>query len=151
MFCLNCGAESQRVNAYCKRCGEWLPDLKSSRAKRGGEMPGQHSDVMLFLNGVSALVALCSAVILYAKHLGGNVEMNGSVALAASLCVSLAAWQVSAFLIGLKPRRRLKRRLENNQTIISGNKRQTRTRCRRYLPLCQRAKRSGKYDRVGNA
>lgn len=109
MFCSNCGAESRSVNAYCKRCGEWLPDLKSSRAKWGGETPAQHVTVMLFLNGFSALAALFSAIILYATHLGGESGMPWPVALTAALCISISAWQISAFLIGLKLRRRLQR------------------------------------------
>lgn len=107
MFCPNCGAESPGAEVYCKRCGEWLPDLKSKRAKWGGETPEQHVTVMLFLNGFSALAALFSAILLYATQLGGS--MPWSVALTAALCVSISAWQISAFLIGLKLRRRHKR------------------------------------------
>ena len=109
MFCSNCGTESQSAEVYCKRCGEWLPDVKSKRAKWGGETPEQHITVMLFLNGFSALAALFSAIILYATHLGGDGGMRWPVALTAALCISISAWQISAFLIGLKLRRRQKR------------------------------------------
>ena len=115
MFCPNCGAESRSVNAYCKRCGEWLPDLKSSRTKWGGETPQQHLTVMLFLSGFSALAALFSAIILYATHMGSG-RMTWAVALTAALCVSISAWQISTFLIGLKLRRRLKRGREDKDS-----------------------------------
>ena len=109
MFCPGCGAESPSAEVYCKRCGEWLPDIKSQRVKWGGETPEQHLKVMLFLNGFSAVSALFSAIVLYATYLGRGGGMNGAVALTAALCVSISAWQISAFVIGLKLRRRLKR------------------------------------------
>lgn len=109
MFCPNCGAESQSAEVYCKRCGEWVPDLKSKKAKWGGETPEQHITVMLFLNGFSAVAALISAIVLYATNLGGEARMTWQVSMTAALCVSISAWQLSAFLIGLKLRRRLKR------------------------------------------
>ncbi|HEX8922299.1 MAG TPA: hypothetical protein VF766_12555 [Pyrinomonadaceae bacterium] len=108
MFCPSCGTESPSAEVYCKRCGEWLPDLKTSRVKWGGETPEQHLKVMLFLNGFSALAALFSAIILYATYFGRG-GMSGAVASTAALCISISAWQISAFIIGLKLRRRLKR------------------------------------------
>jgi hypothetical protein len=108
MFCPGCGTESPSAEVYCKRCGEWLPDLKSKRVKWGGETPEQHLKIMLFLNGFSALAALFSAIILYATYFGGS-GMSGAVASTAALCISIFAWQLSAFIIGLKLRRRLKR------------------------------------------
>ena len=112
MFCPDCGAHGQIADAYCKRCGEWLPDLKSSRVKWGGETPEQHLKVILFLNGFSALVALVSAILLYATQLPGG--MKWPVGLVAAFCVSIAAWQISSFFIGFKLRRRLKRGREEN-------------------------------------
>jgi len=111
MFCQNCGTEGPTTNAYCKRCGEWLPDLKASRVKWGGETPEQHLKIMLFLNGFSAVAALFSAILLYTTLPGG---MKWPVALSAALCVSIAAWQLSTFFIGLKLRRRLQRGREEN-------------------------------------
>jgi hypothetical protein len=112
MFCPDCGAHGQSASAYCKRCGEWLPDLKSSRVKWGGETPEQHLKVILFLNGFSALVALLSAILLYATQPPGG--MKWPVGLAAAFCVSIAAWQISSCFIGFKLRRRLKRGREEN-------------------------------------
>jgi hypothetical protein len=67
---------------------------------------------MLFLNGFSVTAALFSAILLYATQLPGG--MKWPIALTAALCVSIAAWQVSTFFIGLKLRRRLKRGREEN-------------------------------------
>ena len=29
MFCPKCGADAQKAESYCTRCGEWLPDVNS--------------------------------------------------------------------------------------------------------------------------
>src|SRR5918992_147883 len=82
MFCPNCGADSQTANAYCKRCGDWLPNLKRrSRAAFGGETPQQNIFTGLFLSALSAAVALFSAIALYATYLGTD-EAKWSIYLA---------------------------------------------------------------------
>ena len=109
MFCPNCGADSQTANAYCKRCGDWLPNLKRrSRAAFGGETPQQNIFTGLFLSALSAAVALFSAIALYATYLGTN-EARWSIYVAAAFCLCIAGWQLSSFVVGLKLRSRLKR------------------------------------------
>ena len=108
MFCPNCGTGSQTANAYCKRCGDWLPTLKRSRAAFGGETPQQNIFTGLFLSALSAAVALFSAIALYATYLGTN-EAKWSIYVAAAFCLCIAGWQLSSFVIGLKLRSRLKR------------------------------------------
>jgi hypothetical protein len=110
VFCPNCGAERQSAKSYCKRCGEWLPDLKAGRTKWGGETPAQHLKIMLYLSGFSALAALFSAILLYVTQLPG---ISWPVGLAAALLISISAWQISSFSIGLKLRARLKRGRED--------------------------------------
>lgn len=128
MFCPTCGADGQAANAYCKRCGEWLPDLKSgSRSSFGGATPQQNIFTGLFMSALSAVVALISAIALYATYLGTS-EAKWSVYLAAAFCLCIAGWQTSSFIVGLKLRRRLKRaheiagplpELEANRTMPS--------------------------------
>src|ERR687895_124151 len=103
MFCPRCGAGEQSPRAFCKRCGEWLPEIRS-RAPRGfgGETPEQNISATLFFSALSSLAALLSAVALYATHLDGG---KWSVYLAAGVCLCIAAWQASSFAVGLKLRR----------------------------------------------
>ena len=109
MFCPSCGADNQTANAYCKRCGDWLPDLKRrSRGAFGGETPQQNIFTGLFLSALSAIVALFSAIALYATYLGTN-EAKWSIYLAAGFCLCIAGWQLSSFIVGLKLRSRLNR------------------------------------------
>jgi hypothetical protein len=109
MFCPGCGADGQTANAYCKRCGDWLPEFKRrSSAAFGGETPQQNVFTGLFMSALSAVVALFSAIALYATYLGTD-EAKWSIYLAAAFCLCIAGWQVSSFIVGLKLRNRLNR------------------------------------------
>ena len=108
MFCPTCGAESQSTNAYCKRCGEWLPDVKTRRAAFGGKTPQQNVFIGLFMSASSVVFALISAIALYATYLG-TPEEKWSVNLAATFCICIAVWQTASFMAGLRLHKRLKK------------------------------------------
>lgn len=112
MFCPSCGADNQTANSYCKRCGDWLPEFKRrSRGAFGGDTPQQNIFIGLFMNALSAVVALFSAIALYATYLGTD-EAKWSIYLAAAFCLCIAGWQLSSFVVGLKLRRRFNRARE---------------------------------------
>lgn len=114
MYCSICGAENQSANAYCKRCGEWLPDLKArSRPAFGGETPEQNIFTSLFMSALSAIVALFSAIALYATYLGSS-DAKWSIYVAAAFCLCIAGWQASSFIVTLKFRQRLKKGREGS-------------------------------------
>jgi|SRR5215831_18628088 len=107
MYCSNCGAEHQNANAYCKRCGEWLPDHQNRpRLAFGGETPQQNISTSLFLSGLSTLAALFSAIALYATYLGSG-DAKWSVYFAAAFCLCIAGWQASSFAVTLRLKRRM--------------------------------------------
>jgi hypothetical protein len=60
------------------------------------------------MSALSAIVALFSAIALYATYLGTD-EAKWSIYLAAAFCLCIAGWQASSFVVGLKLRRRLNR------------------------------------------
>jgi hypothetical protein len=73
MFCPMCGTESQNPNAYCKRCGEWLPDIKTRTPARSVERRRNRNIFTgLFMSALSTLAALFSAIALYATYLGAG-------------------------------------------------------------------------------
>ena len=84
MFCPSCGADSQTANAYCKRCGAWLPEFKHRSSAFGGETPQQNIFTGMFMSALSAIVALFSAIALYATYLGSDAKW--SIYLAAAFC-----------------------------------------------------------------
>ncbi len=111
MFCPSCGAEGQAANAYCKRCGDWLPEFKRRSSAFGGDTPQQNVFMTLFMSALSAVVALFSAIALYATYLGTD-QAKWSIYLAAAFCLCIAGWQASSFVVGLKLRNRLNRARE---------------------------------------
>jgi hypothetical protein len=121
MFCPNCGAGEQGPNAYCKRCGDWLSDPKSSKHNRASS-PEKRFNVMCVFNALSAALGLASAIILYATYLG-RPEAKWSVYLAAAFCLVIAVHQTISFFFALEFRERMKqRRREMNPAIGSGIK-----------------------------
>jgi hypothetical protein len=118
MFCVMCGAGGQQGNAYCKRCGEWLPDIKAGRRKPfGGDTPRKNLFTILFMSASSAIFALFSAIALYATYLGTN-EVKWSVYFAAAFCLCIAAWQTSSFIAAIKLRKRLAKGREKIATPV---------------------------------
>src|SRR5258707_3746367 len=119
MYCSNCGADSQSGNAYCKRCGEWLSDIKGRRGIAfGGETPQQNLFTGLFMSALSTVAALISAIALYATYLGSG-DAKWSVYVAAAVCLWIAGWQASSFVVGLKLRQRLKRAHEDSASVAA--------------------------------
>jgi hypothetical protein len=117
MFCPNCGAADQIANAFCKRCGDWLPDIKRRTGRAfGGVTPQQNIVTSLFMSALSALAALFSAIALYATYLGKG-DAKWSVYLAAAFCLCIAGWQASSFVVALKLRQRLKKARESTDSI----------------------------------
>jgi hypothetical protein len=108
MFCHKCGAANQSAKAYCKTCGEWLPDVNAkTRNTFGGETPQQIVSTNLFMSAVSTVAALFSALALYITYLGTG-DAKWSVYIAGAFCVCIACWQASSFFVTLRLRQRLR-------------------------------------------
>lgn len=111
MFCPNCGAAEQAADSYCKRCGEWLPDMKRGRGRRlGNATPEQLLTRVLVLGGLSSLASLVATVLLFTVRAVGPAER--AVMLAATFTLLACVWQFISSLIGF----RLKRRLTSART-----------------------------------
>ena len=107
MYCPKCGASKQTPKAYCKSCGEWLPDLDTkTRNTFGGETPQQIVSTNLFMSAISTLAALFSGLALYITYLPSG-DARGAVYLAGAFCLCIAGWQGSSFFITLRLRQRL--------------------------------------------
>ena len=113
MYCPKCGAPAQTAKAYCKSCGEWLPNLDAkTRNTFGGETPQQIVATNLFMSAITTLAALLSGLALYITYLGTD-DAKWSVYLAGAFCFCIAGWQASTFFITLRLRQRLKRSRES--------------------------------------
>lgn len=115
MFCPKCGAEGQSAESYCKRCGEWLPDLEAIRSpglfrKRTRE---EKIRKMRILEVVSAALSLTAvAIITSVLAAGGDVQL---LFLAAFCCIVVALYQIVNFYLGYK----LQSRIDRSRTTTS--------------------------------
>lgn len=100
IFCAKCGAAGQKVESYCRSCGEWLPDPAAAWHPRGrlrGLSPERKRLKMHVLELLSALAAAVVAVIALAVRSGSH---PGLLMVAAVLCFLIVAWQGVAFFLG---------------------------------------------------
>lgn len=111
MFCPNCGADEQHTDAYCKRCGEWLPEASGivRRALWGESItPERRLKAILVRQGLSAVLAFASTIILLTcvSSAGGSSTL---VKVIAALCGLIGAMQADGFFVALRLRQSLKR------------------------------------------
>ena len=101
IFCSKCGAAGQKAGAYCRSCGEWLPDptAVARLGPRGlrGLSPERKQRRIYTLELLSALAAAAAALITLGVHFGLHPDLLRVTVL---LCLLVVAWQAVAFLIG---------------------------------------------------
>lgn len=100
IFCARCGAAGQKVNAYCRSCGEWLPDPAPAGplpARLRGLSPELRQRRVHTLQLLSALAAAAAGLITLAVTFGLHRDV---LVVAALLCFVVVAWQGVAFFIG---------------------------------------------------
>ncbi len=107
MFCQHCGSENQRAKAYCTRCGEWLPDLKSPL--RRAASPLETVSMMIVFNGMSIFLGLLAAVALFIMFFAREAHW-GFLAMSATFCLITAIYQLTSFVSGMRLRQRLEAR-----------------------------------------
>jgi hypothetical protein len=120
MFCPKCGTGGQRVDAYCKRCGEWLPDMSgfARRALWGqGIEPEQKIKTMLIWQSLSAALALFSALALFVRgsDAGGAKSI---VYIVAGICLVITVMQLDNFFVSLRMRQNFKRSRSDAERAI---------------------------------
>ena len=100
MFCPKCGAAEQSAESYCKRCGDWLPDVEALTRpglfrKRTRE---EKIRKMRVLEVVSAGLSLTAAAIIFGVLYGNSDVQLLFLAFLCSLFV--AVYQVVNFYLG---------------------------------------------------
>lgn len=106
IFCSRCGAPGQKVESYCRSCGEWLPDPAAAWHPRGRLRrlsPERKHRRMRVLELLSAVAALVSGVIALAVLTGADLEM---LVIPVILCFAVVGWQTVAFFMGRSIQRR---------------------------------------------
>ena len=107
MFCPKCGADGQGAESYCKRCGEWLPDLDAVRSPGLFRQRTREEKIrkMRVLEAVSAALSLTAgAIIISVLVTGANVQL---LSLAVLCCVVVAVHQIVNLYLGYKLNQRI--------------------------------------------
>ena len=106
MFCPKCGVADQNAESYCRRCGEWLPDMNDATQHRLFRKRTREEKIgkMRILEIVSAALACTSAAIIFSVLSGGDASLLN---LAGICCIVIAVYQVVNFYFGysLQPKR----------------------------------------------
>lgn len=115
MFCPNCGKDDQQKNAYCRSCGEFLPDFDNIR-KRGftSKTPEENIKTSLVLNFLSSIVSIVMAILLYALHLGKE-DVNPIIYASAALFIVIGIWQMIDFVTILRLKKHFQKRKETGE------------------------------------
>ena len=102
MFCPKCGADAQSADSYCKRCGEWLPDIDALARPRLFRKWTREQKIrkMRILEAISAGLSLAAAAIIISVLRGGADTQL--LTLAVFCCFIVAAYQVVNFYLGHK-------------------------------------------------
>jgi hypothetical protein len=119
MFCPKCGAGDQAGDSYCKRCGEWLPDMDELAKPRLFRRRTRDEKIrkMRILEAVSAALSLTSAGIILSFLLrGGNIQL---LFLAAMCGLIVAVYQIVNFYLGYTLQRRIDKSREEGSTTVN--------------------------------
>jgi hypothetical protein len=100
IFCPRCGTPGQRVESYCRSCGEWLADPAAALTPRGRLRrlsPERKQRRMRVLELLSAIAALVSGLLTLRVLIGADLEL-----LVAAMILSfvVVGWQMVAFFMG---------------------------------------------------
>ena len=120
MFCPNCGRSEQRLDTYCRGCGEFLADSSNplSILSRlvGANTTGQQITLSLVINGVTAAVSAFLIVFLIGYFDGREartLEPAPSIVYLVYVFLGLvAAWQLFSFAINLNLKTRFSKKTE---------------------------------------
>ena len=99
LFCSKCGAADQSAESYCKRCGDWVPDV-DALTRRGLFRKRTREEKlrkMRVLEMVSAGLSLTSAAIIAAVLVGNDRQF---LFLAFLCCLFVALYQGVNFYLG---------------------------------------------------
>ncbi len=121
MFCPNCGKADQKENAYCRSCGEFLPDLsKNSQLVFGGNTPQQTANIISGISLIAFLLSLFAGWWLYATRF----NMPAVIYLAAAVLICNAIWHACNFFMVQKLVKRFKpnREKSDSQNEIAEDK-----------------------------
>lgn len=118
IFCARCGASGQKTEAYCRSCGEWLPDPAAGRLGPGrlrGVSPEGKQRRIYLLQLLSALAAAAAGLLTLAVLFGAHRDV---LLIPTLLCFVVVAWQVVASFLGRSIQARRSQELAGGNTTL---------------------------------
>jgi hypothetical protein len=101
MFCPKCGNPDQQPEAYCRKCGIFLPDL-DKRVKK--DTPQEHVKVNLVLSSMTIAVSFILAILLYAM-LAFRESTHPLIYVTAGLLIAMGIWHIQTLYRTLQLRK----------------------------------------------
>lgn len=107
MYCPGCGEAEQKKDTYCRKCGVYLSEFGT--IKKTERPINENFSANLFLNGLTGIVSLVLAIVLYAMFLGKN-DTPVIIYIVAGFLTAIFAWQVQTFLRTMQLKKQFKAR-----------------------------------------
>lgn len=107
MFCPNCGKANQQANAYCRQCGNFLPDFNKI-AKREIS-PETHLKANTVLNIMTGIVSITLAILLFSLFLDRQ-NTPPIIYITAGFLTAIFAWQAQIYWRTMLLKKHLKSR-----------------------------------------
>jgi hypothetical protein len=120
IYCPKCGADGQNVEAYCKRCGEWLPDIEALSRPGLLKKLSREEKIrkMRLLEIISAGLSLISVAVILTVLAGQNDKQF--LFLAVICCSLVAVYQLVNFYLGSKLQPKVPGEAEKRSAIEAG-------------------------------
>ncbi len=117
MFCPKCGKGEQNKKAYCRNCGEFLPDFdKINNLGFTAKTPEENIKTSLYLSVFSSLISFIMAILLIVIHFGKE-STHPIVYLSAAFFIVIGIWQIVNVSNGLHLKKQFSKRKENAETV----------------------------------
>ncbi|MEW6206997.1 MAG: hypothetical protein AB1631_01420 [Acidobacteriota bacterium] len=94
MFCPKCGNADQKPEAFCRRCGIYLPDV--DKLEKKVIPPEQHLTANSILSLMTALVSLTLAILLHAFFTSRD-DTPPLIYITAGFLTAMFFWQAQTF------------------------------------------------------
>lgn len=128
MFCPICGKGEQKKDAYCRGCGEFLPDFEKIRT-RGilSKTPEENIKSALVLSVLSSVVSIAMAILLYIIPLGREDALT-IISIAAAFFTVIGIWQMFNVFTNIRLKKQFAKRKVDSEDSEEGEKENVITR-----------------------
>jgi hypothetical protein len=118
MYCFKCGEGAQNAEAYCRRCGTFMPD--PDKVVKRETPPEQHLKANIVLSMMTILVSFVLAGLLYTFFFGRD-NTHPVIYLTAGFLSAIGFWNIQTFVRNLKLRKQIVESKRNSQFLTANS------------------------------